>query len=76
MGLGGMGGVRRNRRVRRQIVVQYPIGGTVSIRGCSRISQISHWLILVAFGYNWTSTIAKMTIILLYCDSLQQPSKI
>ena len=30
-----------------------------SFRGTPRISQISHWLILVAFGYSWTSTITK-----------------
>ena len=28
-------------------------------RGSPHISQISHWLILVAFGYSWTSTISQ-----------------
>ena len=28
-------------------------------QGFPHISQISHWLILVAFGYSWTSTISQ-----------------
>ena len=35
------------------LIREYPL------RGSPCISQISHWLILVAFGYSWTSTISQ-----------------